>query len=421
MLFYKIISILLFPFIELYLFFRVFKKKEDKKRLKERFGFPTQERPQGSLIWLHAVSVGEANSALILVEEILKFAPKISILFTTTTLTSAAIISAKLPQFQGRVIHQFLPVDSYFCVKRFLNFWRPRAAVFVESEIWPNLIFEARKMGSSTFLVNARMSENSAKKWLIAKKFGFKIFDYFAAIFAQTEEDKKRFSQLTNQEILLYGNLKSQAQILVSNDSELAKLKTQIGARKFWIAASTHKGEEEVILQVHKELKKEFSDLLTIIILRHPNRADEVKTLIGDLKIAQRSKKENIVAATEIYLVDTLSELGIFYRLNNFAFVGGSLLEIGGHNPFEAIKLNCAVISGRGVFNFKEVYKNLEEQQACVMIDSANDLPQVVKKFLNDENYAKSLSLKASEVIKDQNNIAQKIVSKMDQILALNN
>lgn len=420
MLIYRFISIILFPFLELYLFYRVYKKKEDKKRLKERFGKSTQIRPKGEIIWLHAVSVGETNSALILIDEILKTSPQVSILFTSTTLTSASIIAAKIPQFNGRVIHQFLPIDSYYCVQNFFYFWQPEMAIFVESEIWPNLISLAKELEIPTFLVNARMSEKSAKKWQMAKFFGFKIFDYFDVIFAQSLEDKNRLARLTKNEIDFFGNLKSQAQNLAVNLPELEKLKSQIGARKSWLVASTHKGEEEIILQTHLELKKDFPDLLTIIVPRHPARAEEIKNLFGEIKLAQRSRKQSIANAIEIYLADTLNELGTFYSLANFAFIGGSLLEIGGHNPFEAIKLNCAVISGAQVFNFKEVYKSLEEQNACVIVDSSKKLADQIAKFLADENIHQAMTKKASLVIKNSDNIVQKIVEKIDQVLAEN-
>ncbi len=419
MLFYRIISILLFPFLELYLFFRVFKKKEDKSRLKERFGNPTKSRPEGQIIWLHAVSVGEANSSLILIDELLKFAPKTSILFTTTTLTSAKIISEKLPKWQGRVIHQFLPIDSYFCVKNFLDFWRPRAAIFVESEIWPNLIFEARKMGALTFLVNARMSEKSAKKWLLARLIGFRIFDYFATIFAQSEGDKKRLEKLTNQEVLLYGNLKSQAHNLEANEEKISDLKGKIGNRKFLVAVSTHAGEEEIILQVHDRLKNNFPDFLTIIVPRHPNRAQEIKNLCRSRKISQRSQSENISNSTEIYLADSLGEMGIFYSLQNFAFIGGSLLPIGGHNPFEAIKLGCAVISGSQVFNFAEIYRDLQKDQACLIVDSADDLYEAALKIIKDAKVAETLNQAAQKIIKNSENIAGRIVAKMDSLMLI--
>ena len=419
MLIYRIISILLYPFLELFLFYRVYKKKEDKNRLNERLGNPQFPRPQGRIIWIHAVSVGEANSSLILVEELLKTFPKISILFTTTTLTSAAIIAEKCAKYKGRVIHQFLPIDSYFCVQNFLHYWQLSAAIFMESEIWPNLIYEARKMGVLSFLVNARMSEKSVKKWRFARKIGFGIFDYFAVIFAQTANDKNRIEKLTSQEVLTYGNLKAQAQNLVVDLDKLQILKEQIAARKIFVAASTHKGEEQIILQAFDELKKEFSDLLLVLILRHPNRAQEVKELLQGRNAAQRSLAQEVSAQTEIYLVDSLGELGIFYSLNNFAFIGGSLLEIGGHNPFEAIKLNCAVISGKHVFNFKEIYANLQQEGGCILVENIEELTSATAKLLRDENAAKAINSKAQEVIKLNDNIAQKIVKKIDAFIQI--
>ncbi len=416
MLIYRAISILLFPFLELYLFYRITQKKEDKKRLKERFGTATKSRPKGEVIWLHAVSVGETNSALILIDELLKSKQQISILFTSTTLTSAAIIAQKIPQFNDRVIHQFLPIDSYFCVKNFFNFWQPKMAIFVESEIWPNLIVTAKENGLTTFLVNARLSEKSAKRWRLAKIFGFKIFDYFDAIFAQSVDDQKRLQQLSNSEVLFYGNIKSQAQNLVFKAEELLRLKSQIGVRKFWLAASTHKGEEEFVLQTHQHLKKFFPDLLTIIVPRHPNRADQIKSIFSNINFAQRSLNQNIVDTTEIYLADSLNEMGLFYSLAKFAFIGGSLTEVGGHNPFEAIKLGCAVISGRNVFNFKEIYTRLEQHQACLMVNSGAELARKVAEFLHDDDLVKAISKRASELIASSEDIAKKIVDKIEKI-----
>ncbi|NBV06543.1 MAG: 3-deoxy-D-manno-octulosonic acid transferase [Proteobacteria bacterium] len=414
MLIYRTISILLFPFLELYLFFRVYKKKEDKKRLKERFGKPTQNRPEGKLIWLHAVSVGETNSVLTLVDQLFKTFSDVTILFTTTTLTSAQSVVAKLPEFRGRLIHQFLPIDSYFCVKDFLNFWQPSKVIFVESEIWPNLIYEARDSGAEVFLVNARMSKKSAGKWYLAQKFGFKIFNYFNLIFVQNEDDKKYFSELTENEVLFFGNLKSQVRDLSFDHNELEKLKLKIGDRKLWLVASTHKGEELIVINTHLELKKHFPDLLTIIIPRHPDRAEEIKSALGGVKFAQRSKNQNITDDVEIYLADSLGELGTFYRLAKFTFIGGSLFEIGGHTPFEAIKLGCAVMSGRGVFNNKKIYQDLEAQNACIMIDSSNQLAGKVKELLENKMKVEELANKALQVIKSSENIAEKIVKKIN-------
>lgn len=413
MLFYRILSVLLFPFIEIYLFWRVYKKKEDKKRLRERLGTPTQPRPKGDLIWIHAVSVGETNSALIFVDELFKKFPESIVLFTTTTLTSASIIQSKIPTFKGKVIHQFLPIDSLFCVRAFLEYWQPSKVFFIESEIWPNLIYEARARGAKMFLVNARMSEKSTENWLSAKNIGFNIFDCFDAIFAQSNEDQKRFAKLTKNEIFCYGNLKSQARNLEFSDQEIASLKRQIGSRRFWLAVSTHKGEEEIVLKTHQNLKRFFPDILTILIPRHPNRAEEVKSLFGEMKFAQRSKNQTLAPATEIYLVDTLGELGNFYQLTNFTFLGGSLLPIGGHNPFEPLSLSCAVITGPHVFNFHEIYDHLKEQNACVFVNAAEDLTKKVTDFLSNQDKAKALAELGSRTILNSENIAAKIIKKI--------
>jgi 3-deoxy-D-manno-octulosonic-acid transferase len=413
MLIYRVISIILYPFLELYLFYRTFKGKEDKHRLRERFGKSSIARPEGDLIWIHAVSVGEANSAITLIEELLDFYPDTSILLTTTTTTSAAIVAQKIAKFNGRVIHQFLPIDSYFCVQDFFAFWRMDMAIFVESEIWPNIAYEASRLDIPSFLVNARISKKSFAKWNFARKIGFNVFDYFSAIFVQMASDKELFTKLSDKQILFLGNLKSQGQVLAVDNQKLQELKSQISNRKIFLAASTHKGEEEIIIATHKELKKEFSNLLTIIALRHPNRVDEVRALIGEIKFAQRSKNETIADTTEIYLVDTLGELGIFYSLTNFTFLGGSLFEIGGHNPFEPINLNCAVISGRGVANFSNIYQQLEDANACLLVNNNDELFLVVRKLLNNEDLCKDLVDKAREVIQNSNNIAKDIINKM--------
>jgi len=410
---YRILSVALYPFIELYLFWRAYKNKEDKKRLKERFGISKIQRPEGGLIWIHAVSVGESNSAFILVEELLEKFPRAKILFTTTTLTSAEVVAQKIIQFQGRVIHQFLPIDSYFCVKNFFDHWTPDMVVFVESEIWPNMIYEAKERNNPLFLVNARLSKDSISKWNLVKFLGVKVFDKFDVIYAQSLDDQARLQKLTKNKVEHFGNLKAQAKNLEFDKNELEKLKLKTIDRPLFVAVSTHKGEEEIIIETHKNLKNDFPNLLTIIVPRHPNRSSEIQQLFVGLQYAVRSKKDHISAATEIYLADSLGELGIFYSLANFAFIGGSLVEVGGHNPFEAMKLNCAVISGDKVFNFKEAYADLEKQNCCVIVKSKEQLLEQVKNFLQNKKLPQELSDKARGAIIVSDNIAEKIVENI--------
>lgn len=420
MLFYRIFSIFLYPFLKVYLFFRVLRKKEDKNRLNERFGKALIQRPKGDIIWVHAVSVGEANSALILIEEILKTHPKISILFTTTTLASAGVIGKKILDFNGQVIHQFFPLDSYKIVKEFFAFWKFKAVIFIESEIWPNMLYESKRLEIPCFLVNARISKKSFKKWNFAKKIGFNVFDYFDKIFVQMREDKESLEKLTKKESLFYGNLKSQAPVLKYNLKKLEELKSQIGDRKFWLAASTHKGEEDLILKVHKKLAEVFPDILTLLVIRHPYRSQEVRQLIEgeNFKSATRSKGEKITSQTKFYIGDTMGEMGIYYKMAHFTFLGGSLLEIGGHNPFEPIKLDCAVISGRGVFNFKEIYDKLESQKACVMIDDVDEIFNAAKNFIEDKKLSSAIAKKAFDLTEKSDNIARKIILKINEIVS---
>jgi 3-deoxy-D-manno-octulosonic-acid transferase len=420
---YQIFSIIILPFLLLLILYRKKKLKEHPQRFLERFAITKIAKPQNcQLFWVHAVSVGESNSAWILIENLLKFSPNIHILFTSTSTTSAQIIEQKILQnelFKNRVIHQFLPIDSYFIVQKFLNHWKPRACIFVESEIWPNFIYCARKKAILSFLINARISQKTASKWLFLIKLGFNIFDYFSAIFAQSLQDKNLLQNLTKNNIFYEGNLKSQNSKLAVDEKKLQELKLQIGDRKIWLCASTHDGEEELILQTHFRLKKQFSDLLTIIVLRHPNRANKVCELLKNIKFSQRSKNQIITEPTEIYLVDSLGELGTFYSLVNFAFIGGSLLEIGGHNPFEAIQLNCAVISGSQVFNFAEIYQDLQQKNAGEIVKNVDELYEIVHKFLQNPIEVMSYNDNAQKAIFNSQNTVQKIIKKLDEILML--
>lgn len=420
---YQIFSVIILPFLFILILWRKKKFKEHPHRFLERLAITKIVKPQNSqLFWVHAVSVGESNSAWVLIENLLKFSEKITILFTSTSTTSAQIIEQKILQnelFKNRVIHQFLPIDSYFIVKKFLNYWKPRACIFVESEIWPNFIYCARKKAILSFLINARISKKTASKWLFLKKLGFNIFDYFSTIFAQSAQDQNLLQNLTKNTVFYEGNLKSQNPKLEVDAIKLQELKMQIGARKIWLCASTHEGEEELILQTHQRLKKQFSDLLTIIVLRHPNRANKVCELFKNINFSQRSKNQNIFESTEIYLVDSLGELGTFYSLANFAFIGGSLLKIGGHNPFEAIQLNCVVITGSEVFNFAEIYNELHQKNACEIVKNSDELYEIIKKFLENPNDILSYNNNAKKAIEVSQNISQKIIKKLDEILML--
>lgn len=419
---YRILGYILTPFILIYFLFRINTKKEDLSRIRERFGIAkktTDLKNNKKIIWINAVSIGEANTAFILAEQLIKSLIDSTILITTTTLTSAKIIQDKINYSKQNIIHQYMPIDISFCINNFLNFWQPRAIILIESEIWPNLIYTAKSRSINIFLVNARISLKSQKKWQIIKKLGFNIFDYFSTIFAQSEEEKNKITKLTKNQVLNYGNLKSEIQSSIDLNS-LNILKSQINNRKVWLCASTHKGEEEIIINIHHKLKKQFCDLLTIIVLRHPNRINDVINLANGLKYSIRSKNDEINHDIELYFVDTLNELTIFYELVDFAFIGGSLFAIGGHNPYEAIRHKCAVISGDKVDNFKEIYHDLDKNNCAKIIKNNSELYQVVFEFLSDKNLSQRYVNRASNFIINSSITSQKILKKIEQILMLN-
>ncbi len=387
LLIYRFISIIFLPIIAIFLVIRIFKKKERLDRLGERFGFCGYKNrllnDKDKIIWIHAVSVGEANCAFLLACELIKFSPNTQILLTTTTLTSAEVIAQKIASNNQPIIHQFLPIDVDFCIKKFLKFWQPKFIIFLESEIWPNTIAIAKSLAIPCFLVNARISKKSLKKWQKLKKIGFNIFDYFSIIFAQSSEEQRKLNLLSKNPVLFFGNLKAQISTSKINENDLEDLKKQICNRPIWLCSSTHKGEEEIILRVRDKLQREFKDLLTIIVPRHPLRINEIINLCSNRQIAIRSKNQNILDTTEIYIADTLNELGIFYSLADFAFIGGSLLPIGGHNPFEAINLDCAVITGLQVANFAEIYQELFANNGIIFARDEDDLCKIVSEFLS--------------------------------------
>lgn len=407
---YRILSVLSFPIVELWIFWRIFKKKDDRVRFKEKFGIPTVARPEGEVIWIHGVSVGEAKSALTLVDEILKRDQKISIVLTTTTLTSAEIVATHAQKCGGRLIHQFCVLDLYFQVKSFLSFWQPKTVIFLESEIWPNIIFETKNFGANLYLVNARMSDKSVKRWCYLRYLFWGIFNKFDKIIAQSKDDKDRFEKLTKNEIGFVGNLKAQFREVEYDEGALSSLQKKIGKRPIFLAASTHRGEEEIIIDTHLKLKKDFPDILTILVIRHPNRAHEVEVLLKNINYAKRSRKEEIKHDKELYLVDTIGELNMFYKLANFSFIGGSLKEIGGHNPLEPIMLDSAVISGEHVFNFREIYDDLVKTNSCVTVKNSNELYEAAKDFVANPEKAVALSKKAKVSFDLSKDVARNVV-----------
>ena len=381
---YRCASLLATPVVNAWLAHRRRRGKEDEARFGERLGRPGLPRPEGRLVWMHAVSVGESLSLLPLVDRLRESLPDVGVLITSGTVTSARLLRERLPD---DVCHQFAPVDRPGAVRRFVRHWRPDLAVWVESELWPNLILETAARGVPMLLVNARVSDRSAARWRRAPHLSRPLLAAFAGVLAQTEADAERFRALGARNVAVRGNLKNDAPPLPADAQDVAALKQAIGGRPCWAAASTHEGEEEAVGEAVSALRRAFPDLLTILAPRHPERGASIAEMMQrrGLVTARRSANGAIAPSTAVYLVDTLGELGLVYRLADIAFVGGSLTPHGGHNPLEPARLDCALVAGPYTENFAEAYAALERADALSRVTDAGALAGAVLALLEDE------------------------------------
>jgi 3-deoxy-D-manno-octulosonic-acid transferase len=328
-------------------------------------------RPPGRLLWLHAASVGETLSLLPVLAALVERAPDLTLLLTTGTVTSARLLDQRLPAaLSGRVLHRFVPLDVPAWGERFLAGWRPDAAAFVESELWPNLLGAARARGAPLALVNARMSERSARRWQRAPGLARQVLSGFRLVLAQSEADAERLRALGTPQVRCLGNLKDAAPPLPADPAALAALRQAIGERPVWLAASTHAGEETEVLAAHRSMATRLPSLLTIIAPRHPERGAAIAAEAAGAGLAamQRSAGLLPVKGTEIYVADTLGELGLFYRLAKVALVGGSLVRHGGQNPLEPARLGCPILLGPHHWNFAEPVARLAAAGGAVLI-----------------------------------------------------
>jgi len=344
---------------------RLKRGKEHPKRLGERCGTPGLARPSGPLVWVHGASVGEMLAAVPLVERIR--AQDFAVLVTSGTVTSAALAAHRLPP---GALHQFIPLDAPRFVGRFLDHWRPDLALFVESDLWPNLILACAKRGIPMLVVNGRLSERSFTRWRLLPATIGTLLERFDLCLAQSEADALRYAQLGAPRTSSIGNLKLDVPAPPADQSSLRKLQSAIGARAVIAAASTHAGEEAAIIAAHRRLRAACPSLLTVIAPRHPARGPaigEIATGIG-LSVALRSRGELPKADVDIYIADTLGELGLIYRLAPIVFMGGSLASRGGQNPIEAIRLGAAVVHGPHVWNFAEIYETLDAAHGAELV-----------------------------------------------------
>jgi 3-deoxy-D-manno-octulosonic-acid transferase len=410
---YRGLTAVLGPAISLYLLRRRKLGKEDTRRFAERQGWPSHERPPGPLIWIHAASVGEAVSTLALIDRIAAERPSLGMLITTGTVTSAQILATRLPT--GYAWHQYVPIDRVRYVRRFLDFWRPDLALWIESELWPNLIFETGRRGIPLVLLNGRMSASSFRRWLLLPGLIRPLLRSFDLCLAQDPIQAERFARLGASQALSVGDLKSAAAPLPVDDNECRRLDLTLGARPRWLAASTHEGEEAIAAEAHRILKQRFPDLLTLIAPRHPGRGGEIAaSLRGQgFAVTQRSLGEALTPATEIYVADTLGELGLFYRLAGIAFIGGSLVPAGGHNPMEAALLDCAILHGPDMANCAAVADALREADAAATVHDATTLAAAAELLLTDPALRRRKTRAAASVAARQSGVLDAVFAHL--------
>ncbi|MES1156096.1 MAG: 3-deoxy-D-manno-octulosonic acid transferase [Pseudorhodoplanes sp.] len=386
---YRLLTAALTPLSSLPLWFRGKRGKEHPERVGERRGEPSAERPAGSLIWIHGASVGELFAAFPLIDRICS--DGLPVLVTSGTVTSAALARERLP---ANAIHQFVPLDMPRFVARFIDHWRPNLALFIESDLWPNLVAETAKARIPMIVINGRLSERSFNRWRTLSRTAAALLRPFDLCLAQSALDADRFSRLGASNVQATGNLKLDVPAPPVNEDHLNLLKAAIRSRPVIAAASTHPGEEAVAIEAHRRLRRSVPDLLTIIAPRHPQRGRAVFEIAdrAGLSCAARSQGQLPQPQTQIYIFDTMGELGLLYRLASIVFMGGSLVEHGGQNPIEAVKLGAPIVHGPNVWNFAEIYAALDAAHGAEEVEDMHRLTTQLGFWLSDGTVRRSVA-----------------------------
>jgi len=407
---YRVAGILAYPLAGSYLTYRTVKGKEDRRRRLERFGYASQPRPFGPLVWVHAASVGETLAVIPLIREFGRRG--IHVLLTTGTLTSAALVENRLGD---EVIHQYVPLDFKFSIKRFIRYWRPDVAITAESEIWPTTIAELNRRHIPQIRVNARISDRSFDRWKSYSSVAEQLFGKMALVVARSDVDAERFRDLGAWPVSVSGNLKGDTDPPPCDQALVDKYLAEIGNRKTWAAICTFDGEETAAASVHKALKPRNGQL-TIIVPRHPERGDAIEAMLLEqgLTVARRSRNDAITPETDILLGDSIGEMGMYLRLTEVSFVGRSLTAEGGQNPIESAMLGCAVLSGSNVQNFRETYQHLIRKGGARMIRDTEMLAKAVHYLLTNDIARRTMIDAGQEAIQDMRGALSSTVKALE-------
>ncbi|MGH6761937.1 MAG: lipid IV(A) 3-deoxy-D-manno-octulosonic acid transferase [Phyllobacterium sp.] len=411
---YRWAGAMVYPVVGAYVAVRTRKGKEEKNRRSERYGQASMPRPEGPLVWVHAASVGETSAVIPLIERIV--ATGIHIVLTTGTVTSAKLVEERL---NGKVIHQYVPLDLKPAVNRFLNHWRPDLALICESEIWPMTILELGARRIPQVLVNGRLSDRSFAAWQRRSSVAEALFENLAHVVAQSEVDGERFRTLGARPVTVSGNLKVDTAIPPADPLVVSEFMRQIGTRKTWGAISTHQGEEEIAADVHILLKRRHRDLLSIVVPRHPERAPDIAEMMArkGLKVALKSKGEEISPETDVLIGDTIGDMGLYLRLTEIVFVGRSLAGEGGQNPLEPAMLNTAILSGRNVQNFRESYQRLIKNGGAKLVRDREMLAAAVNFLFNNPDARQTMITAAKQTVEDMRGSLARTLSTLEPFI----
>jgi 3-deoxy-D-manno-octulosonic-acid transferase len=383
---------------------RLIKKAESVLSILQKLTIQQENRPDKHVIWFHAASVGEVNIAIPLVKKILSERSDVHCLVTTITQTSAKIF--KSANIVGAT-HQFLPLDISFIISNFLEHWNPKVAIFIESELWPNIIDQTAKK-IPILLFNARLSDASYKNWNRCKKFASKLFKKFTIIFPASKLDYDRFSNFTKGNLKFIGHFKYSSPALSYSEDFVALLNQKLKNKSVFLVVSTHKGEEKIIFDVHQKLKKQTHNLFTIIIPRHPNRIEEVKAGAQQHKFDFITDIEDFKEDDEMLLIGAFGILGNYFQAIDIVFIGGSLIDnIGGHNILEPAKLSTAIIVGPYTSNFKDTVDEFKQQSAICIVNNQQELEDELLDLLQNSERRKKMMINAKNISEKYSDVSE--------------